>query len=259
MTHQEAIVTIPDPDQAEAGLPAKTIPSPPAEPYCWTKPCADCVQPVTVRSFRLTTLPGYDFVCPECRRYRLEREDARRFAAQTARDNQAAITRFLDAVPTSFRWVDDDALLRARTCDTALMQASGAVEKTRVVLQGAAGTGKTSLACWMLWQRRYERPLVFISAWDLGKARARHPLGAGDPLEVQTARRAAILILDDLGAERLNRDGDIEDVVYHRHAHGQTTWVTTGFTQDQITDRYGDGIARRLFEGADIIDCGGSP
>ena len=69
---------------------------------------------------------------------------------------------------------------------------------------------------------------MFLEAAWLARARARHRLGQGDPPLVTDAMTVPLLLLDDLGQEREDRDGCITDVVYERHNAQLPTWVTCG-------------------------------
>ena len=134
--------------------------------------------------------------------------------------------------------------------------------KLVIAIDGPAGSGKTSLACAVL-KARYiltGKFFQFAPASVIAMARSRHKLGAGDPQEIVDALTAEVLLIDDLGFEKPGPTsvGDVETVIYERHLHARPTWVTTWMRSDKARERYGDGIARRLFEGATIIDCGAS-
>jgi hypothetical protein len=89
-------------------------------------------------------------------------------------------------------------------------------------------------------------------------ARAQHGLGHGEPAEVERALLTGLLVLDDLGSERNSTTNAVPDVIFERAYSGLPTWVTTWMTPEQVTLRYGDGVARRLYE-ADrvvVIGCG---
>jgi hypothetical protein len=70
---------------------------------------------------------------------------------------------------------------------------------------------------------------------------------------VELAMGCSVLALDDLGNERAERSA-VPDVIFERHAEDRPTWLTTAFGPDAIAKRYGDGIARRVFERAAVID-----
>jgi hypothetical protein len=50
----------------------------------------------------------------------------------------------------------------------------------------------------------------------------------------------------------------VPDVILERATYGRPTWITTWMSPDQAAQRYGDGIARRLFEAGrvKVIQCG---
>lgn len=102
-----------------------------------------------------------------------------------------------------------------------------------------------------------ELPGLFVSAIDLGVARAHERLGREAPL-VERAMGAPLLVLDDLGAEQLTALSAVGDVIHKRHAGMMPTIISTGFAEQGIAARYGDGIARRVFEGAVVIRVGAS-
>jgi DNA replication protein DnaC len=91
-------------------------------------------------------------------------------------------------------------------------------------------------------------------------ARAQHGLGQGEPTEVERALSAHLLVLDDLGSERNTATNAVPDVIFERAYAGRPTWVTTWMTAEQVAQRYGDGIARRLWERdrMTVIGCGNS-
>jgi DNA replication protein DnaC len=84
----------------------------------------------------------------------------------------------------------------------------------------------------------------------------RHRLGSESPT-VLDALEAPLLVFDDLGTEKDAPNSALVEVIFHRHAHAKPTWVTTWLSHEQRVNRYGEGFARRLVDGARIIDCGG--
>jgi hypothetical protein len=168
-----------------------------------------------------------------------------------------------DDLPESFRVLNfgsEELARRVRRRD-AIGEAQEAAKAMRVVLRGPSGAGKTTLGCAMFrWRAsvKGERN-TFMHARALGLARSQHPLGEGEAPAVVQALGARILLLDDVGLEVHVATSAIADVLFERYAHKRPTWVTTAMTEADMSQRYGDGIARRVFEGARIIDCGGRP
>jgi hypothetical protein len=167
----------------------------------------------------------------------------------------------LAGIPAWFQWAMLEApelLTRVRGNGPLIARARMASDATRVVLEGPSGSGKTSLACAMLraWAAKRAQVARIILATDLASARNRHRLGSESPT-VLDALEAPLLVLDDLGTEKDAPNSALVEVVFHRHAHAKPTWVTTWLTHEQRVNRYGEGFARRLVDGARIIDCGG--
>lgn len=149
--------------------------------------------------------------------------------------------------------------------------------RARVVLVGEAGAGKSSLAA--AWLRdRIEAGLGarWVSAVDLATEEA--PEGGATPF--QRALSAPLLVLDDLGAElhgapkgsgvlaqRIEAAGR---VLHRRHDRDLPTVITTAIGAELVTSApvrelqaamaevYGDGIARRVYEGAGVVRLGGA-
>ena len=137
-------------------------------------------------------------------------------------------------------------------------EAQAATKTRRVLIVGPGGHGKSSLLAAMVRARaelKGERN-AFVTAWKLGVARAQHGLGEGEPELVQWALKAPVLALDDVGSESQLPNSAVRDVVFERHAQGQPMWITTAMTRSDVVSRYGDGMARRISEGARVINCG---
>jgi DNA replication protein DnaC len=96
--------------------------------------------------------------------------------------------------------------------------------------------------------------MYFLPAYELARAASEHSLGEGKSPVVQRALEASLLILDDLGAEPKIHNSPVPDVIYQRHARPELqTVITTGFDDAVLEGRYGQGIARRIFEDAELI------
>jgi DNA replication protein DnaC len=162
------------------------------------------------------------------------------------------------AVPARFRWArirpQTESLFRERIVNqTAWPRTVEAAQLARVIWRGPSGSGKTSLACAALCAR--DDRAFFAPSWELARARAKWPLGEGDPPIVEQAKRSSVLLVDDLGTE-VGDFATICEVVFDRYDRDQPTWVTTWMSHKGIQERYGDGFARRLFEGSRIVECG---
>ncbi len=125
---------------------------------------------------------------------------------------------------------------------------------TRVIFAGPSGSGKTSLACACL---RHRLPHgVFITSFRLGVARSQAALGQGEPLDVERAMNAPLLLLDEVGGEVKTATNAVRDVLFARHDADLPTWITTGFTSRQLAETYGDGALRRIIEDAYVVRLG---
>jgi DNA replication protein DnaC len=134
----------------------------------------------------------------------------------------------------------------------ALVRAACVPETDRIVLVGAPGVGKTSLAAAAMRELSGQRTHVgvYVDARSLAFARSHSRLGAEAEL-VRQVVDAEILLLDDLGLDPDVHHSAIPDVVYQRHAACRTTIVTTSLTDAESAARFGAGVARRLFEAVD--------
>ncbi|MBV9945478.1 MAG: hypothetical protein JOZ69_01365 [Myxococcales bacterium] len=122
--------------------------------------------------------------------------------------------------------------------------------------------GKTTLAVCKLRQCVAQNGSLgmFVDVRRLARAARQHPLGSSSEVPlVAESIRADVLLLDDLGEER-GADDAVLDVIRDRHAQDRPTIVTSGHALtmrsgiEVFGQRYGDGIARRLFQGAVVIE-----
>lgn len=137
-----------------------------------------------------------------------------------------------------------------------IADARAATSAVRVAATGKPGSGKTSLIAAMFAASSFARsagPPMWISAHGLAKARALHPLGEGESPKIAKALAAGVLVVDELGGEDQRYASAVAEVLYERHAEARATWVTTGVGPAEIADRYGGGIARRVFEDAVVF------
>lgn len=181
-------------------------------------------------------------------------------ARAKSRDMHLAMSDFGANIPARWLWADfRSPLMAARVRDSkAIERATLLGAKQSAVLVGAAGSGKTSLACAVARLRALAGTrLDFAGAHELARARASHGLGEGEPETVRTAMRVPLLILDDLGQDKDTQQNAIADVIYSRHERELCTLITTAMAPDAVAARYGDGVSRRVYEGAVLINCRG--
>lgn len=225
------------------------------------------------------------------------------------REFDAALVRPLKSIPDHFLWaVPKTPLAEARIQQWKQVQedlAALLADNQSAVFIGDARRGKTSAAClalrWIVDQGRHatmERAeLVRYHERGLLPTRVTQARGArfvaAEALKRETSEcfaleesavRASVLVLDDIGAELdgaplgsgyiPGRIGRVKSVIERRaNREGVRTFYTTAFHDEARTPRgpevdlyrdriarwYGDGIAGRMFEHALIVDVGRWP
>lgn len=176
------------------------------------------------------------------------------------------------SIPPRFTWCASatQELLESRVKGPPALVTRGLAvpPSTNLLFTGPTGAGKTSLAVAMLcaWVRAEpstRRGALFVEASWLSRARARHKLGQGEAELVEQCLAAPLLLLDDLGQEREDRDGCITDVVYGRSSLDLPTWVTCGLAggdlatfADHLSRRYDGGFVRRILESGKRVELG---
>lgn len=156
----------------------------------------------------------------------------------------------------------------AARAKTAIAELSGRIEPkllravrsnptTCALFLGPTGCGKTTAAKLLGWLTRSR--LEWLHAVELGQCERRHGLGAGEPPEITTAKRAEFLVIDDVGSER--DTGPLSEVLDYRYSRGLPTIVTTGCTQAGLRDHIGAAFVRRIVEqhvegmSVLVVDC----
>jgi DNA replication protein DnaC len=204
-------------------------------------------------------------ICGKCRQADRDREEAEhkeRAAASRERNRQHRILATLENVLPRYRESTfDSAKLPQRVRPTsAIAKAQSAIDARAllIVLLGPAGAGKTSLGVALLLAIAAKIDTVgsFYSTFEISESRRQNRLGAGEAEAVKEAMEADALLLDELGAEK-TQDTAVHEIIRHRHDGEMVTIYTTGFTEEQITTKYGPAIARRIFEGAVVLRLGG--
>lgn len=160
----------------------------------------------------------------------------------------------------------DDEALRARVeRKEAIGETRKALlaQKPKIVFVGVSGSGKTSLAAAALHEYigglRYRPVVSWLKARDVAYARTRQPLGQGDPAILEVAIGSDLVIIDDLGQDpppRSFQTNLLPDIVLERYDRKGPLWVATWLSLAEMVSRYGEGFARRVLEGAKVIQCG---
>lgn len=166
---------------------------------------------------------------------------------------------FENGLPPALRWAKVDAAELGTRCSVANPGAWAKAnwQAKRVVFVGPAGAGKSSLAVAMLrWAFEAGRSACFSAAHRLGTIRIQTAAGLGEPEYIAKALAADVTLIDDLGIEKMTQNNAVPDVIIDRHLEDRATWVTTGLSSEQIAQRYGDGVRRRIYEGAVGIRLG---
>lgn len=169
-------------------------------------------------------------------------------------------------VPVEHRWC-----LSAEPDDLKRYADPGAVDRAvalpevpeMVTLHGQQGSGKSTIGTWLLGRaaRRMPRELSYwTTVADLSLAYSEAPSKRAC-LEVDYARGAAVVLLDDLGQEAQQEATRelVTDIIARRRARHLMTIITTGLTAAQIEARYGGGVRRRMTEPgrSHVVGCRG--
>lgn len=168
-----------------------------------------------------------------------------------------AVSRSLATFPDRYEWAKVDAPELAKRVKAANLRAEigRVMASDRVLFAGPSGAGKTSLAVACL-RTRVPR-CRYVSALRLGTARIQHAAGDGEAELVERCMATPLLLIDEIGGEQKTATSAVRDVVFERYERGLPTWVTTGFSSKQLAEMYGEGMLRRLVEGAVVVKLGG--
>lgn len=134
-----------------------------------------------------------------------------------------------------------------------------ASEGRGLLLLGGVGTGKTTLAVAVAKGiiRKHLRSVRFVTAPDLLQE-VRAAFGKGDGAEERlrdAVREAPVLLLDDLGAEKVTdwvRE-ELYCLVDHRYRELLPTIITSNYTVEELEERIGERTVSRLVEMCDGI------
>jgi hypothetical protein len=191
--------------------------------------------------------------CPRCGEH-AERDEWKRWVAERYREA-------FESIPDDYR----SARLTSPG-PSALEATELALECARdaasAVFVGPSFAGKTWLACATMHERMARAAIVTFPRQDeeLSRQDARvyalassryvraFAFGSVPPWDnsIAALRRAAILVLDDLGLEPTAATALVADVLIERCDMHRQTLVTTSLDPEAVGHRYGEGVLRRL-------------
>lgn len=163
----------------------------------------------------------------------------------------------LATIPRRFAWARlgaSELAARVKAKEPIETLSKRILASERVVFAGPSGAGKTSFAVACLRERMPYG--LYMSALRLGTARIQNAAGDGEAAIVLRAMTAPLLLLDEVGGEAKTATNAVKDVIWERMDNELPTWITTGFRGEQLMEMYGDGMYRRLTEGATIVQLG---
>jgi DNA replication protein DnaC len=145
---------------------------------------------------------------------------------------------------------------------------------TGLVLLGPSGCGKSSAAAYAVqryqargprrqsdWLGKSSAPeIVWLDALEATDEERRYRLGTGDPDWMQRAERADWLVIDDVGTT--TSPTVVQLVLAHRYQTCRPTIMTSGLSQEALTEHIGAATVRRVLEtgglGGLLVNCHGA-
>ena len=129
-----------------------------------------------------------------------------------------------------------------------------------LVIMGPVGTGKTWTAAALARSVLVEDtvPVTFLTAQQL--IDAVKPAQGGLDVDMQQFEITPLLVLDDLGNERLTEwaADQLHRLAHARSHNGRPMIITTNFSGAEIKARYSMRIVERLFGGARLVTIAGN-
>ncbi len=89
--------------------------------------------------------------------------------------------------------------------------------------------------------------IVWATAYEITECAKWHKLGEGEPPLHQALRTKPYAFIDDIGNESRGTEA-LFSILDTRYESGLTTFASTGLTSDDLADRYGLALVRRLQE-----------
>ncbi len=195
------------------------------------------------------------------------------------REHNTSLQTAFRTIPERYRWATIVSVAaaehrgRVKMPQQYLDAAERLVRHRTLMLVGASGVGKTSLACAVL-RSIIEAGRHGATTCDYDRARRARFYRARDlwtPAEVRErddvpayvlAMRMPVVVLDDVGQEAGREEGGFSaaerlklmaDILSARHDDTRLqTIVTTFARRDEWVRLYGDGVARRYFDRKDV-------
>lgn len=163
-----------------------------------------------------------------------------------------ALLKFRQTVPAVWTHTASEQELCAAIKDGRLRAAaeSDDAHERCMLLMGPTDRGKTvamSLAIRRYFFHQQKRPKVSVDwyyARDLVAAQIERSYFVGPSPDMERAKSAGLLVLDDVGLERDH--GPIIDVLQARIDADLPTWITSGFDWGELVGKYGDATVRRM-------------
>ncbi len=134
-----------------------------------------------------------------------------------------------------------------------------------LVVQGAAGTGKTREACAALLELAPYMPVWFCRFGDVLRAiRATYGADGSEEDVMARWRGCSVLLIDDLGKERPTPDAmeKLYALTDGRYANARPTVITTQYAYAGLRRRFtesgadaetADAVLRRIYQGATVV------